>query len=113
MPKTVECSMLLPWVCIIGLLLSFAAVAIPAAESEDSFPAGFEERVKELVDAVVGCREVVGLSLVVVKGDATYTGAWGWADLENNAQVTPDTLFGVGPLAEAFTTTLLGKILKQ
>ena len=51
---------------------------------------------------------VPGLALAIVKGDEViYTRGYGYADLENKREVTPQTLFAIGSSSKAFTATCL------
>lgn len=52
---------------------------------------------------------VPGMSVAIVKGDKViYSKGYGYRDVENELEVTPETVFGVGSNTKSFTAMALG-----
>lgn len=65
-------------------------------------------------EEMMGCRDILGLSLAVVRGNETIlTKGYGYKDKEKTKRVDERTLFGIASLTKAFTATLLAKVLKR
>ncbi|HNR09123.1 MAG TPA: serine hydrolase [Saprospiraceae bacterium] len=55
-----------------------------------------------------------GVSIAVVeKNKVVYTGGFGYRDLEKKLPVTEHTLFAIGSCTKAFTSSLLGMLVKE
>ena len=72
-----------------------------------------EMDITSYIESVMECRKTPGLTLAVVKGSETWTKGFGIADLKTGRKVNEETLFGIGSLAKAFTSTLLGDVLDE
>lgn len=98
------------------IMMVFCAHSINIeARSRRSLSAGeLERNTDDMVAAILQCRDIVGLSLAVVKGNQTLlTKGYGRVNLEAEAEVTETTLFGIASLTKAFTATLLGQVLTE
>ncbi|XP_067663680.1 uncharacterized protein [Haliotis asinina] len=75
-----------------------------------------DEQVSKLetfVEGVMKCRQIPGQTVAVVVEDETWVRGFGLADIEQGVNVTKDTLFGIGSLTKAFTTTLLAMMMDE
>ncbi|XP_067661440.1 uncharacterized protein [Haliotis asinina] len=96
--------------CVVALLLLMSAVSTVSA---GVFTDDQATKVVMFVEEVMRCRQIPGLTVAVVKGDATWTRGFGQADIEEGVNVTKDTLFGIGSVTKAFTTTLLAMMIDE
>ncbi len=72
------------------------------------------ERVKPLVRAHLSERNLPGLSVAVgVGGEIVWAEGFGWADLEKQVPVTPDTVFRIGSASTALTSAAAGLLVEQ
>ncbi len=71
--------------------------------------ARIEKKVRELMEE----GDIPGLSLVIVKGDQVYTRGFGYADVEKETPVTPDTLFELASTSKAFTALAVLHLEKE
>ncbi|XP_046368721.2 penicillin-binding protein 4-like [Haliotis rufescens] len=95
--------------CMPVLLLMFSV----SMGSAGFFSDDQASKVGMFVEEVMRCRQVPGLTLAVVKGAETWTRGFGQADIEQGVNVTKDTLFGIGSVTKAFTSTLLAMMLDE
>ncbi|XP_067661436.1 uncharacterized protein [Haliotis asinina] len=95
--------------CMQALLLMSTVSARPAGVFTDDQA----KMVEMFVDDVMRCRQIPGLTLSVVKGNETWTRGFGQADIEQGVNVTKDTLFGIGSVTKAFTSTLLAMMIDE
>ena len=66
--------------------------------------------------AVESAREafgIPGVAVAIVRGDETYVQGYGEKELGKGEPVTPDTLFAVGSVTKAFTTTAMAMLVDQ
>ncbi|MGB3004992.1 MAG: serine hydrolase [Chitinophagaceae bacterium] len=55
-----------------------------------------------------------GVSIAVVeKGNVVYTGGFGYRDMEKKLPVTENTLFAIGSCTKAFTSSIIGMLVKE
>lgn len=72
------------------------------------------ERVKPLVRAHLSERNLPGLSVAVgVGGEIVWAEGFGWADLEKQVPVAPDTVFRIGSVSTALTSAAVGVLVEQ
>jgi len=80
-------------------------------------PPPLEERLDALVDELDRRRQelhVPGLAIAVVRGDEVILArGLGFADLDKQVPVTPETLFAIGSSTKAFTATLVGTLVDE
>ncbi|XP_046576125.1 penicillin-binding protein 4-like [Haliotis rubra] len=95
--------------CMQALLLMSAV----STGSAGVFTDDQASKVDTFVEEVMRCRQIPGLTLAVVKGDETWTRGFGQADIEQGVNVTKDTLFGIGSVTKAFTSTLLAMMIDE
>ncbi|XP_067661420.1 uncharacterized protein [Haliotis asinina] len=93
--------------CMQALLIMSAV----SAGSAGVFTDDQASKVVMFVEEVMRCRQIPGLTVAVVKGDETWTRGFGQADIEHGVNVTEDTLFGIGSVTKAFTSTLLAMLI--
>ncbi|XP_067660510.1 uncharacterized protein [Haliotis asinina] len=95
--------------CMQALLLMSAV----STGSASVFADDQASKVQMFVEEVMRCRRITGLTLAVVKGEETWTRGFGQADIEQGVNVTKDTLFGIGSVTKAFTSTLLAMMIDE
>lgn len=72
------------------------------------------ERAKPLVRAHLIERNLPGLSVAVGIGDEiVWAEGFGWADLEKQVPVAPDTVFRIGSVSTALTSAAAGLLVEQ
>ncbi|XP_067661435.1 uncharacterized protein [Haliotis asinina] len=98
--------MLLPMQAL--LLMSLVSAGSAGIFTDDQ-----ARKVETFVEEVMRCRQVPGLTLAVVKGDETWTRGFGQANIKQGVNVTKDTLFCIGSVSKAFTTTLLAMMIDE
>jgi CubicO group peptidase (beta-lactamase class C family) len=71
----------------------------------------------KMIDAIVqSAREafgIPGVAVAIVRGDQTYLHGYGEKELGKGEPVTPDTLFAVGSVTKAFTTTAMAMLVDR
>ncbi|XP_067661437.1 uncharacterized protein [Haliotis asinina] len=90
------------------LIMSAVSVGSAVVFTDDQ-----ASKVVMFVEEVMRCRQIPGLTVAVVKGDETWTRGFGEADIEQGENVTTDTLFGIGSVTKAFTSTLLAMMIDE
>jgi CubicO group peptidase (beta-lactamase class C family) len=101
------------------LLLLAAAVytvGLTSVNGQDARPvltSEFQATLESFIHDVMSCRQVPGLTLTVVRGGATWSRGYGMADVDTGRAVDNQTLFGIGSLTKAFTSTLLAVLLND
>ena len=72
------------------------------------------ERGRQIMRAGITQQNLPGLSVAVgVDGDIVWAEGFGWADLENQVPVAPDTGFRVGDVSKALTSAAVGLLLER
>ncbi len=72
------------------------------------------ERGRQIMRAGLTRQNLPGLSVAVgVDGDIVWAEGFGWADLENQVPVAPDTGFRVGDASKALTSAAVGLLLER
>ena len=88
-----------------------------AAVAESTPPADWADAVgqaRQSVRADVASMNLPGLSVAVaVGGDIVWAEGFGWADVENQVKVTPDTRFYVGTASKMLTSAAVGMLLES
>ncbi|MCA1560079.1 MAG: beta-lactamase family protein [Acidobacteria bacterium] len=86
-----------------------ATRAAPARQWTDAV-----ERGRQLVRAGLTEQNLPGVSVAVGVGrDIVWAEGFGWADLENQVPVTPDTRFRIGTASKALTSAAVGLLLEK
>jgi len=104
----------LSFVSLEALASSTAAGPIvqDAEEQASSERDDFTQRLERLAERLEAERieqHVPGMSLAVVRGDElVFARGFGFADLEKQREVTPQTIFSIGSTTKGFTATLIG-----
>ena len=92
------------------------AASVPT-ESGVAAPAKWGEAVEQArqqVRADLVERNLPGLSVAVgLRGEVVWAEGFGWADLENRTQVTPETRFRIGTASTALTSAAVGLLLEE
>jgi serine beta-lactamase-like protein LACTB, mitochondrial len=89
---------------------------VPAVTQAAPLPkwAGAVEEARKVVRANLTEQNLPGLSVAVgVGGDIVWAEGFGWADLENQVKVEPDTRFRIGTASTALTSTAVGLLLEK
>ena len=72
------------------------------------------EQGRQIVRAGLTEQNLPGLSVAVgVGGDIVWAEGFGWADLENQVPVAPDTRFRIGTASTALTSAAVGLLLEK
>jgi serine beta-lactamase-like protein LACTB, mitochondrial len=110
---------------ILGLFAYMSATASPLHLSPQDVPSLTRSApLPEWADAVKDARQIVrtavtaqnlpGVSVAVaIGGDIVWAEGFGWADLESQTPVTPDTRFRIGETSKALTSTAVGLLLEK
>ena len=76
--------------------------------------AGAAERGRQIARAGLSEQNLPGLSVAVgVNGDIAWAEGFGWANLEDEIPVSPDTLFRIGTASTVLTSAAAGLLLEQ
>ena len=92
------------------------AASIPSASDQTAPPRWTEavEQARQQVRADLIEQNLPGLSVAVgVGGDIVWAEGFGWADLENQIKVTPETGFRIGTASTALTSAAVGLLLEK
>jgi CubicO group peptidase (beta-lactamase class C family) len=69
---------------------------------------------RRIVRAGVAAQNLPGISVAVgAGGQIVWAEGFGWADLENQVKVTPDTQFRIGTASAALTSAAVGLLLEK
>jgi CubicO group peptidase (beta-lactamase class C family) len=72
------------------------------------------ERGRQIVRAGLGEQNLPGISVAVgTGGDLVWAEGFGWADLQDEVPVTPDTRFRIGHASKALTSAAVGLLLEK
>ncbi len=93
-------------------LFLLATLAIPIAAQEKVISAERLDRLVGRLEAERVSNHIPGMAIAVVSADEVLlTHGFGFADLENERPVTPETIFAIGSTTKAFTATLVGMMI--
>ncbi|MDH3253794.1 MAG: beta-lactamase family protein [Acidobacteriota bacterium] len=85
-------------------VLTLAAVAVPAAAQP--------KKLDKLVKREMRKAGIPGLAaVIVVDGRTAWSGGYGWANIEEEVPVTPDTVFKIGSVAKTVTATAVMQLV--
>lgn len=91
------------FILIAALAVTIASPAIAFAARQPSVAVANRATTELLLDEMRDSR-IPGLQVAVVRdGRLVFEGAWGVADIESGARVTPDTIFPFNSMTKAFT----------
>lgn len=94
----------------IFLLLLISAFGVRAQKPTDKRLAGLDT----MVGRVLKDWKAPGVTIAVVeKNKIVYTGGFGFRDVANKLLVTENTLFAIGSCTKAFTSSMLGSLVKE
>jgi putative ATP-binding cassette transporter len=92
-----------------GLLFLVHPLSVSAQQPEELITR-IEKRVQELMDK----GDIPGLTLVILRPDRPdYIKGFGYADLDKETRVTPETLFEIGSCTKAFTALAALKLEEE
>ena len=75
---------------------------------------GAVEQGRQIVRAALTEQNLPGISVAVgAGGDIVWTEGFGWADLENQVKVEPDTRFRIGTASTALTSAAVGLLVEK
>jgi serine beta-lactamase-like protein LACTB, mitochondrial len=89
---------------------------VPAVTQSDLLPkwAGAVEEARKVVRASLTEQNLPGLSVAVGAGGAiVWAEGFGWADLEDQVKVAPDTRFRIGTASTALTSAAVGLLVEK
>jgi CubicO group peptidase (beta-lactamase class C family) len=93
------------WFVVGVLLLVFAAAPAPPARGD---------AIDDYIKAEMERRQIPGLALAVVRGGAVVkTRGYGFANLEHDVRVTPDTVFELASVTKQFTATAVMLLVEE
>ncbi len=93
----------------LGLALSAATLAAQAPSA-----AQLSQRLDSIAGAPVRSGSVAGLAVAVVRGrDTLLLKGYGFADIENQVPVTPQTVFRIGSVTKQFTSAAVMQLVEQ
>ena len=73
-----------------------------------------QRHIDEMVEAAMGCRDMMGAQIVAVKdGKTVFSKGYGLLDEDRPDKVTPKTMFAIASVTKQFTATLLGIVLEE
>jgi serine beta-lactamase-like protein LACTB, mitochondrial len=110
---------------ILGLFAYMSATATPLHPNAQDVPsvtgsaplpkwADAVEQGRQIVRAGLTEQNLPGISVAVgVGGDIAWAEGFGWADLENQVKVAPDTRFRIGTASKALTSAAVGLLLEK
>ena len=110
---------------IFGLFAFMSATATPLHPSPRDIPSVSRsaplpqwtdavEHGRQIARAALAEQNLPGVSVAVgVGGDLVWAEGFGWADLENQVQVEPDTQFRIGTASTALTSSAVGLLLEK
>ena len=76
--------------------------------------ADFVDDVSSDIERTLECRNMVGVSVAVVRGNDTLLArGYGMADIANGLQMTADTPIPIGSVTKAFTVEILAQLLLE
>lgn len=85
------------------------ADAAPPAEWNDAV-----DRARDIARTSVAEQNLPGLSVAVaVGGDIVWAEGFGWADVENQVKVAPDTRYYIGTASKMLTSAAVGMLLEK
>lgn len=91
------------------ILLSFTASGWAHAQDRS-----IEQQLLPVIEAHIGKPSVPGITMAIGKGnDIVFLGAYGIANMETGAKVTPETKMRVGSVSKVLTTALIGKLWQE
>lgn len=110
---------------VAGLFVFMSATATPLHPTPQDVPAvthaapasewaGAVDQARQIVRAGLVEQNLTGLSVAVgAGGDLVWAEGFGWADLENQVPVAPDTKFRIGTASIALTSAAVGLLLEE
>ncbi|XP_048243249.1 penicillin-binding protein 4-like isoform X2 [Haliotis rufescens] len=81
--------------------------------SGDVFTHEESEDIKGYLETMMGCHNIPGLTIAVIKGNDSWTLPLGYADTAAKRAVTDETLFGIGSITKSITATLIAVMIDE
>ena len=98
-----------------ALAAAVLVLAVSGLEPQDAPAPSLDQRLDRLVAQIEKEREALhipGLAIAIVKDDEVVLArGFGFIDVERERSVTPETIFGIGSTAKAFTAALVGMLV--
>ncbi len=101
---------------LLAVLLSFGGLFTPAEAGAQEKAAASKviSEIEQIVQNAMEDRDIPGLSLVIVReGEPVYIKGFGYANLEKQTPVTPETLFEIASTSKAFTALAALKLEEE
>ena len=108
-----------------GMFLYMSATATPLHPAPQDVPsvalaaptptwAGAVEQAQQIARAGLAKQNLAGLSVAVgIGGEVAWAEGFGWADIEHQVKVAPDTRFRIGTASVALTSAAVGLLLEK
>ncbi|CAG2197971.1 unnamed protein product [Mytilus edulis] len=77
------------------------------------FSSNEESALDSYINNLIGCKDIPGLGLAVVKDDDVFTKGYGLADKEKQIKATSSTVFCVGSVTKSMTAMLLARLISS
>lgn len=97
----------------ISSLLILLCVMRAVPSSAQNFSEAFQKSVNAEVEDMMGEGDIPGLSVILIKGNQSMVKGYGYADLESEMKVSPETLFEIGSCSKAFTGLAITQLEEQ
>lgn len=97
----------------VSLLVVFTAIFCFSAYSQSEYQDAIEKS-RKIIAETMAKQNIPGLSIAVaVDGKIIWSEGFGFADLENQLRVTPQTRFRIASVSKPFTAAAMAKLYEQ
>lgn len=100
-------------VLIVSVALAYIATATDVAPRNAEPASALEQLAQQLEEKRIR-HNIPGMMVVIVKDDEViFQRGFGYADIERETPVTPDTLFAIGSSSKSMTATLIAMLIEE
>ncbi|XP_052098779.1 uncharacterized protein LOC127733463 [Mytilus californianus] len=96
-----------------SILRLLAFLEFSVLVSSAVFSSNEESALDSYINNLIGCKDIPGLGLAVVKDDEVFSKGYGLADIEKQTQTTSSTIFCVGSVTKSMTAMLLARLISS